>query len=130
MKTTNIYTWKTPRGARIEATITVDHITSKTLYNDGNPVEAKCNHWLYSVDALTANGKATALRELSSWGATPVIVIARRGKDKTMVAIPDDIADAIYGEERRWRAKSLDREIEAEKAHDAAMRNIYKAMNP
>ena len=50
MKTTNTYTWKTPRGARIEATITVNHITSRTVSADGWPVEVKCNDWLYAVD--------------------------------------------------------------------------------
>ena len=130
MKTTNTYTWKTPRGARIEATITVNHITSRTVSADGWPVEVKCNDWLYAVDDLTVNGKPTALKELGSWGTTPVIVIARRGKDQTMVAIPDEVAEKVYGEERRWRAERLERQLEIERAHDAAMEKVYKAMNP
>lgn len=40
------------------------------------------------------------------------ILIARKGKDRVLVAIPDDVAAEVYGEERA----ELERKLAAEKA--------------
>lgn len=127
---TTTFNWTTPRGAKIAATITVEHITRKTIDADGFAVEVSCSEWERTIDSLTVNGKPTALRELSWYGGKYVIVIAKRGKDRTMVAIPSDVEKAIFGEERKEMDAQLAQSAEAEKQYKAHVALIEKAMNP
>lgn len=126
---TTAYNWTTPRGAKISATVTVEHITSEIISADGIPVEVSCNRWKRKIDSLMVNGNPTALREFDWYGGKNVIVIARRGKDRTMVAIPEAIENEIFGEERQDRAERMDRAIANEKAYRAHHDAVVAMMN-
>ena len=61
---TKSYTWTTPRGAKIEAVVTVEHITRELIDADGHKIVANCNDWVRRVDRMTVNGKTTEMKEL------------------------------------------------------------------
>lgn len=127
---TNTYTWTTPRGAKISATITVTHVTRETIYADGAQIEVDCSCWERSVDSMTVNGKPTKLHELYNERGTDCILIDRVGKDRILVALPSEVSSAVYGEERADRARRI-------AAHNAIMSEVEahraaveKMMNP
>lgn len=122
---TKTYSWTTPRGAKIEATITVEHITRKTISADGWPIEINCDEWHRHVESMIVNGKPTALKELD----TDYILVGRHGKDVILVALPQNVRDEVYGEERAANAERLAREIALEKKLDAHRAMMRKAMD-
>lgn len=126
---TKTYTWTTARGAQIAATITSNHITKETVYADGWNVECDCSKYVYSVDALTVNGKATELKELWTERGVECILIARKGKDRVLVAIPEDIAAEVYAEERKEAAQKAEAAKKAEAAYNAHCAMMHKAMS-
>ncbi len=126
---TKTYIWTTARGAQIAATITSNHITSETVYADGWNIECKCSKYTYSVDALTVNGKATELKELWTERGMRCILIARKGKDRVLVAIPDDVAAEVYGEERAELERKLVAEKEIEDEYNEHCEMMRKAMS-
>lgn len=127
---TKTYNWTTPRGAKIAATITVEHITTKTVDADGFKVPVKCSEWMRSVDSMTVNGKETKRHELYNERGTRCILIDRVGKDRVLVALPSDVVDAVYGEEIDENKRKLDRAIKVENAVAAHRAAVYKMMNP
>lgn len=124
------YKWTTPRGAKIEATITVEHITRKTVSADGWDMEVSCNEWYRRVDAITVNGKPTKRKELWTEGNTRCILIDMIGKDRLLVALPKEVEEDIYGEEREVNRKAHERAVEIEKQLDDQRRAVEKMMNP
>lgn len=64
MKRTKTYNWTTQRGAKIEMTITVEHITRETTSADGFEMKVSCDKWLRTIDDITVNGKNTNFKEL------------------------------------------------------------------
>lgn len=126
---TKTYQWTTARGAKIEATITVEHITRETVYADGWNIEVDCSKYTYSVDALTVNGKQTALRQMWYERGTRCILIDRKGKDRVLVAIPAEIASEIYAEETAERKEQMEAAQKAEAAYNAHCEMMRKAMS-
>lgn len=126
---TQTYTWTTPKGAEIVATITTEHITRETVDADGFKVEVNCSRYDYSVDAMTVNGKPTDLKRLWTERGVNCILIAYQGKNRVLVAIPDDIAAEIYGEERAEAAARLERSMAAEAAYNAHREMMRRAMD-
>lgn len=127
---TKTYNWTTPRGAKISATITVEHITTKVVDADGFKVETKCSEWRRSVDSMTVNGKAAKLRELYTERGTRCILIDRIGKDRVLVALPADVVNAVYGAEIAENKLRLERADRVEKSVSAHREAVYKMMNP
>ena len=127
---TKTYSWTTPRGAKISATITVEHITTKVVDADGFKVETKCSEWRRSVDSMTVNGKAAKLHELYTERGTRCILIDRIGKDRVLVALPADVVNAVYGEEIAENKLRLERADRVEKSVSAHREAVYKMMNP
>lgn len=123
------FTWTTTRGAKVEATITVEHITRKTVDSDGWKLDVNCNEWHRHVDSLTVNGKATEEKRLW-WGPNnePVIIIGRRGKDTIMAAIPEDVGEYLYGGEREENRQ--ERVAELAKQKDAAEAQMVNGKLP
>lgn len=80
---TKTYNWTTPRGAAIQATISVEHITRETISADGWPVEVSCDRWQRTVDSMTVNGQPTELKELYTEGNTQCILIKYVGFQST-----------------------------------------------
>lgn len=101
MKGTKTYNWTTPRGAKIDMTITAEHITKETTGADGREMECSCDKWRRTIDGITVNGKNTSLKELRFENGTDCVLIERIGKDRVLIAIPPDVSEEIYGEERR-----------------------------
>lgn len=126
---TRTYSWTTARGAKISATITSEHITSKTVYADGWNVETKCSEYSYRVDAITVNGKATELKELWIEKGVRCILIARKGCDRVLVALPQDVVDSVYGEEQAEMEHCLAAAEKAEKEYNAHCEMMRKAMS-
>lgn len=126
MKST--YAWTTPKGASIEMTITVEHITHKTIDADGFEVEVNCDEWMREINSCKVNGKETALKELAIINNTDCVVIARRGADRVAAALPSDIAGAIYGEERKDRAEKKAATKKMMDGYDAHREMMKKVM--
>lgn len=101
MKRSKTYNWTTQKGAKIEMTITVNHITKETTSADGWEMECSCNKWIRTIDEMKVNGKNTELKELWFENGTDCVLIETRGKDRVLIAIPSEVAEEIYGEERR-----------------------------
>lgn len=126
---TKTYTWTTPKGAKIEATITTKHITRKTVSADGWPVEVKCSEWFYTLDDLKVNGKATKMKELSQYAGQDCIIIDKVGKDTVMAAIPADVSEEIYGEKRREVEARIKANIELDRKMEEHRQAVYDMMN-
>lgn len=130
---TNTYKWTTPNGAKIEATITVNHITTEHRDLDGIGYEAKCNRWSRTVERMTLNGKPTAMKELSYYNSQHVIIIDRikRGRvyDSLMAALPADVVEAIFGEEEADMARRAAAAEKAEAEYQRNRRAVLNAMN-
>lgn len=105
---TETYTWTTQRGAIISATITVNHITTKTVNADGFKFEVPCSEWERTIDSLTVNGKTTKLKEFYLERGEECILFDRIGKDRLLIAIPENVKEAIYGEERAETARKYE----------------------
>lgn len=127
---TKTYTWTTARGAKIVATITSEHITRETAYADGYNIEIDCSKYSYHVDSLTVNGKATELKELWMEKGKNCILIGRRGADRILVLIPDDVCAQVYGEEREENRRKLAAAEKADAAYKAHCEMMRKAMDP
>ncbi len=124
---TKTYTWKTPRGAEIEATIRVEHCTSRNTSADGWEMEVKCDEWFRLVEDMKVNGKATKMMELTKYLDQDCIMIDKVGKDKVLVAIPAEVVEELFGEERRGkkaREEANDRLEEKMEAHRKAVYNM------
>lgn len=123
----NTYTWTTPNGAEVNMTITVSHITSKMVNVDGFDIEIDCDDWTREINSCKVNGKETVLKELTVINNTDCVVIARRGADRVAAALPEEISEAIFGEERRARAEktaAADKVMADYDAHREMMRKV------
>lgn len=127
---TKTYTWTTARGAKIVATITSEHITRETAYADGYNIEVDCSKYSYRVDSLTVNGKATELKALWWENGMRCILIGRRGADRILVLIPDDVCAQVYGEEREENHRKMAAAEKADAAYEAHCEMMRKAMDP
>lgn len=127
---TKTYAWTTARGAKVVATITSEHITHETAYADGYNIEVACSKYSYRVEDITVNGKPTAYKELWWEKGMQTILIDRRGADRILVLIPDDICAEIYGEEREENRRKMAAAEKADAAYKAYHDMMRKAMDP
>ena len=127
---TETYKWTTTRGAKIEATITVNHITRETVDADGFKINVNCDEWQRTVDKMMVNEKPAKTAELTYEQGMYCILIDRIGKNRVLVAIPQNVVDAIYGEQNRAIASQLEAAHKFEKKLDAHRAMVEKAMNP
>ena len=126
---TKTYNWTTARGAKISATITSEHITSRAVYADGWNVETKCSEYDYKVDDITVDGKKTELKQLWTEKGMRCILIARQGRDRVLVALPQDVIDDVYGAEHAEMERRLTAAEKAEKEYNAHCEMMRKAMS-
>lgn len=125
----NTYTWTTPRGAKVEIIVNIEHITKDVINADGLPVEIDCDKWHRKIESCKVNGKNTALKELGQIGNTDCVIIDRRGDNRIAAEIPADIVDSIYGEERRANAEKIKKELELADKYEAHCEMMRKAMS-
>ena len=124
---TKTYTWTTPKGAEIEATIRVEHKTRTKTSADGWEMEIKCDDWFRVIEDMKVNGKATKMMELTRYCDQDCIMIDKVGKDRVLVAIPAEVIEELFGEERRnakARDEANDRLEEKMEAHRKAVYNM------
>lgn len=126
---TKTYTWTTAKGAKVVATITSNHITRETVYADGLNIECDCSKYTYSIDEMTVNGKATELKEFWDECGMQCILITRKGKDRILAAIPEDVAAEVYAEEREETKRRMEAAKKAEEAYNAHCEMMRKAMS-
>ena len=93
---TKTYQWTTPRGAKIVATITAEHITRETISADGWDVDVACSRYHYQVDSLTVNGKGTDSKELWTERGVRCILIGHSGKERLLVELTNDVIEDVY----------------------------------
>lgn len=125
---TKTYTWTTPKGAKVDMTVTVNHITRETINADGNRIEVACDRWERTVDACKVNGKDTAMKMLAYANGIRAIIIDRKGRQDIGAALPEDVIEGIYGEEAAANAAKLDAAIKAENEYEAHRAKVLKAM--
>lgn len=127
---TKTYHWTTPRGAKIAATITSEHVTHDIVDADGYKIEVKCDRWDYRVDDITVNGKPTELKRLWIEDGKRCILIGMRGKDRILVALPADVEQDVYGEEKAHAKARTLYNAKLQDDMDAHRAAVEKMMNP
>ena len=100
---TKTYTWTTAKGAKVVATITSNHITRETVYADGFNIECDCSKYTYRI--------------------------ARKGKDRVLAVIHEDVVAEVYAEEREETKRKLEAEKKLEDAYNAHCEMMRKAMS-
>lgn len=123
------FAWTTQKGAKIEMTVTVEHVTRETIDSDGWKCEVNCDKWFRECTAMTINGKPQAMHKLSYFGNKDTVVIGYQGRNPMGATLPADVVEAIYGEERRARAAKLERELAAAARYEAHYKKVVKAMS-
>lgn len=123
------FEWTTPKGAKIAATFAVNHITSETVNADGHKIEVKANRWEREVVSLTVNGKATEMHHLTYYSGTSAIQIGKVGKSPVLVAIPADVVDALYNDQRKADMAELAQAEKTEREYDAHYNAVLKMMD-
>lgn len=121
------FSWQTPKGAKIEMTVTVEHITRKTVDADGWKCDVDCDEWYYECTSMTVNGNSQAIHSLDNIHKR--VVVGRQGRNEIGATLPADVVEAIYGEERRAADEKLQRELAAEAAYNAHYERVRKAMS-
>lgn len=127
MKRQMNFAWTTQKGAKIELTVTVEHITRETVNADGWKTEVACDKWRRECTGMTVNGKAQSMHRLDD--IRERVVVGRQGRNEIGVTLPADVSEAIYGEERRARAAKLERELAAAARYEARYNKVRKAMS-
>ena len=122
------FAWTTARGANVELTVDVKHITTETVNADGFEMDVKCDKWQRSVSECRVNGKATALKELCYERGMCCVLVGYQGKNRILIALPKDVGEAIYGEERKAAKEKEARRAEIEKDYQAHREMMRKAM--
>lgn len=122
---TKTYAWTTARGAKIDCTITAEHITSKTVNADGHEIETTCSEYRYSVNSLKIKGKENAEKRLSMYRNENVIV----ADNKIMVLVPKNIANEIYGDERAEMDSAIKASARADAKYAAHCKMMRRAMD-
>lgn len=125
---TKSFAWTTPRGAKVEMMVNVKHVTSEVISADGFPVECACDRWEREIVSCKVNGRGTALRILGIVCGKESVIIDRRGSQDIAAALPQNVIDAIYGEERTAKMAKLDAEIAVEKKYEEHRAMMRKAM--
>lgn len=119
------FEWTTPKGANVELTVDIEHITKRSTSADGDVVEIDCDEWIRTVETFKLNGIEQPMKKLDS---NRNAVIGNQTKRNIIgVLLPDDIIEEIFGEERRARKERLDRELAAaaeREAHAAKVRRM------
>lgn len=121
------FAWTTQKGAKIEMTVTVEHITRETIDADGWKCEVNCDKWFRECTAMTVNGKPQAMHRLDNIHER--VITGRQGRNEIGATLPADVVEAIYGEERRARAAKLERELDAAARYEADYKKVVKAMS-
>lgn len=123
------YKWTTGRGANVELTVEVKHITTETVNADGFDMDVKCDKWQRSISKCLVNGKATARKELCYEHGMSCVLVGYQGKNRILIALPKGVEEAIYGEERKAAKEKEARRAEVEKAYQAHREMMRKAMD-
>ena len=127
--TTTTYKWTTPRGAKIEATITVEHVKHTLRSLDGWTTDDTHDHWFRRVDAITMNGKPTAEKTLTGYCSMDCIRIGTMGKRPMVVQLPENVVEEVFGEERRIKSERINKTLAFERKYDAQVRALNKMMD-
>ena len=128
MKVTKMFDWTTPRGAKVSATLTKEHIEKEMVDADGWKIEVESNHVYRLAEKVTVNGKETNLHDLWNEAGVDCILVDRKGKDRILVALPEEVKTWLYSpeglpkieakeaEERKRQIEKLESEkVKAEK---------------
>lgn len=128
MKKTMTFAWTTPRGAKVSATITAEHITRETVYADGMNLEVDCDRWRYEAESVTVNGKPAETRRLTFFKGEKCILIGHAGDTPLYLALPEEVIDEVYGEENREAAAKRERAKKASEEYERNRSAILNAM--
>lgn len=121
------FSWVTPKGAKIDATFWVEHITRKTVDADGWKCEVDADEWFRECTAMTINGKPQAMHNLDNIHKR--VVVGRQGRQEIGAVLPADVLEGLYGDERRAAEAKLKCELAAEAAYNAHYERVRKAMS-
>lgn len=128
-RTVNDFEWVTPKGAKIEATIVVEHITREIIDSDGFKIVGNCDEWRRNVENFAINGSETDLKELWNEHGIRCILYGRHGRDRLLVALPKNVEEAVYGEETEALKHQLAAAAESEKAYNDHYNMVMRALN-
>lgn len=113
----------------MELTVDVKHITTETVNADGFDMDVKCDKWQRNITECRVNGKDTARKELCYERGMSCVLVGYQGKNRILIALPKDVEEAIYGEERKAAKEKEARRAEVEKAYQAHREMMRKAMD-
>lgn len=125
---TKTFKWETPKGAKMEMTVSIERVTSEVINADGHEIECSCDRWERRVESCKINGTDTGRKELGIVCGVRAVLIGRSGKQDIAAALPADVVDAIYGDEARANEEKLERAIALEKKVEAEREMMRKVM--
>jgi len=121
------YTFKTQRGAQIELTVNIDHITTESINLDGYATEVKADKYNYKVDTIKVNGNILN-GEFYNYQNTE-IKVGMQGSQPILVAIPEEIRKDFMAEEIAKNKQKLEKMIDAERKYSEHREMMKKAMS-
>lgn len=127
------YTWTTDHGAKVALDIEKELATEKKVWADGNEVLVPCREWHYTINSLTINGENYAGAYKTSVGRfpnlTPAFCVGKVGKQNAYVVIPDDVENAIWGEEKAYKEEQVNRQLTVGEAYEKHYAAVCKMMD-
>lgn len=124
---TKTYNFKTQRGATINLTIKIDHITTETINLDGHTTEVKADEYRYSIATIKANGKALK-GEFNNYQNTE-IKVGMQGNQPILVAIPEEIRKDFMAEEMAKNQQMADKIAAADQKYGEHREMMKRAMS-
>ena len=121
------YTFKTQRGAQIELTVNIDHITTESINLDGYTTEVKADKYNYKVDTIKVNGNILN-GEFYNYQNTE-IKVGMQGNQPILVAIPEEIIKDFMAEEIAKNKRKIEKMIDAERRYSEHRKMMEKAMS-
>ena len=124
---TKNYNFKTQRGATINLTIKIDHITTETINLDGHTTEVKADEYRYSITTIKANGN-TLKGEFHNYQNTE-IKVGMQGNQPILVAIPEDVRKDFMAEEIAKNKQRIEKMMAADRKYGEHREMMKRAMS-
>jgi hypothetical protein len=118
------YSYKTPRGATVDLSIKINHITKETVDLDGHKVEVEADTYTYSVQSITVNGQ-----KYNGQFYGNDIKVGMQGNQPILVAIPPRVQEDYKAEENEKTSKKIEKMIATEKKYNEHREMMKRAMS-
>lgn len=119
-------TWITPKGAKIELTVDIKHVTETETCADGDVVKVGCDYWIRTVESCKLNGAETPMKQLDDFHNR--LIVNRVGRQEIGAELPADVIEELFGEERRAEREALERRLNIAAKREAEIAKVERMM--